>query len=399
MDSTVTAREFAVAGCGVVTALGCGMRSLEQAVAGNASAVRQFDAIAGKGYQSEVAAGIPAAVMAQVDSLCPPAADTVPLRLAFAAAAEAKLGMGDAWSRIPPGRIAVVLSTTKADTLALEAAVDGRPAPAGHCRHILPMGLAGDLAELLGARGPVQCVSLACTSGIMALQQGCTLLRRGQADVVCVVGVDIMTQFVLSGFSSLKSLDPRGCRPFDATRAGLSLGEGAGAVVLVRPDFPAHTGCMVIGCGSSNDANHLTGPSRDGAGLALAINRALGAASLPAGRIEYINAHGTGTVYSDAMESLAFKTVFGEKVPPVSASKGMFGHTLGAAGVIEAVVCFIAGRSGTLPGTPGLGTPDPVAPQSILARPKPGVFPHYILKTNSGFGGMNAALVMEVRNK
>jgi 3-oxoacyl-(acyl-carrier-protein) synthase len=214
------------------------------------------------------------------------------------------------------------------------------------------------------------------------------------AEAVLVVGVDLISDFVLSGFYALKSMDPEGCRPFDKTRAGLSLGEGAGALLLGRSDSTAPR-IRLAGCGSSNDANHLTGPSRDGSGLALAIRRALAKAGLAADQIDYINAHGTGTPYNDAMESLALRSVFGDRVPPFSAGKSLFGHTLGAAGILETILCIAAMETGWLPGTPRLRERDPLAPDSLVVEPRPAAKLERVLKINSGFGGANAALVLE----
>jgi 3-oxoacyl-[acyl-carrier-protein] synthase II len=209
--------------------------------------------------------------------------------------------------------------------------------------------------------------------------------------------VDLVTDFVMSGFTALKSLDPEGCRPFDRARAGLSLGEGAGAILLARAARAPAAALAIAGWGSSNDANHLTGPSRDGSGLALAVRRALASAAVGPASIDYVNAHGTGTQYNDAMEALALESVFGEAIPPFSSSKGLLGHTLGAAGVLETLVCVIASARAFLPGTPRLRERDPAVPAAVLAGPRPGVFPRRMLKINAGFGGTNAALVLMQR--
>jgi 3-oxoacyl-(acyl-carrier-protein) synthase len=292
-------------------------------------------------------------------------------------------------------RRALVLSTTKGQVDALERQVAGGAVSDMARRHILPHALAVDLALRQEVRGPVRCISAACISGLLAIQQGVALIQRDEADIALVVGVDIVSHFVLAGFDTLKSLDPEGCRPFDRDRVGLTLGEGAGAIVLARADLPAGCRERIIGWGSSNDANHLTGPSRDGSGLALAIDRALKKASVLPRAIDYINAHGTGTPYNDNMESLALRSIFGEATPPFSGSKGLFGHTLGAAGVLETVLCLVALRHGLMPGTPRLCTADPVAPASLLREPVGNSRLQRILKLNSGFGGANAALVIE----
>jgi len=208
-----------------------------------------------------------------------------------------------------------------------------------------------------------------------------------------VVGVDHLSEFVLAGFTALKALDPRGCRPFDAARAGLSPGEAGAAMILTRADLASGDAVRIRGWGGSNDANHLTGPSRDGSGLALAIRLALDSSGLRAGDIDYVHAHGTGTPYNDAMESLALAAIFGNQCPPVSGSKGMLGHTLGAAGVIESILCVLTLLDRLLPGTPGLKSPAEGAPSSLLYHSKSATTLNHVLKLNTGFGGINGAVI------
>jgi 3-oxoacyl-(acyl-carrier-protein) synthase len=246
----------------------------------------------------------------------------------------------------------------------------------------------------MDACGPVQCVSVACVSGLIALQQGAKLIRRGAADAVFVVGVDHLSAFVVAGFSALKAIDPDGCRPFDRDRCGLSPGEAGAAVVLVRCDLAPEAANRIQGWGSSNDANHMTGPSRDGSGLARAIRAALQSSGLPPEAVDYINVHGTGTVYNDAMESAALRTVFGSACPPCSGLKGMIGHTLGAAGVAETVACVLAMQERLLPGTPRLHLAAEDAPASLVREPRPIERLQRVLKLNTGFGGANGALLL-----
>ncbi len=297
---------------------------------------------------------------------------------------------------ISPDRIGLVLSTTKAEIAALESLTAGdEPDPVAR-RHIFSSEIARDLASENRLQGPVQCVSVACISGLLAIQQGARLILSSQADAVVVVGGDVLSHFVVAGFSTLMSLDPQGCRPFDNDRHGLSLGEGAAAVVLCRADLASAPLAQLVGWGSSNDANHLTGPSRDGLGLVLAIQRALRGAEWAPAKVEYVNAHGTGTAYNDRMEGLALKTVFGDLAPPVSACKGMLGHTLGAAGVIESVICVLAARAGLMPGTPSFSIPDAEVAPNVVQSTRCGVSYSRILKMNSGFGGTNGAVALEV---
>jgi 3-oxoacyl-(acyl-carrier-protein) synthase len=303
---------------------------------------------------------------------------------------EARTQADAALGKVPPDRIGFVLSTSKANIEALERLTDARPCSPTARRHLQGHLLAADLAAAHGAAGPVQCVSVACISGLVAIEQGAKLLQRGVADAVLVVGVDCLSPFVVAGFSALKALDPIGCRPFDRNRCGLSPGEAGAALVLTRSKGET----AVRGWGRSNDANHLTGPSRDGASLSLAIRRALTIAKLEPRDIDYVNAHGTGTPYNDATESLALRTVFGEACPPVSAAKGMLGHTLGAAGVVETIICTLAARERLLPGTPRLSAPADGAPPQLLKEPRTSVNVRHILKLCTGFGGVNGALIL-----
>ena len=395
LETTLSRPRAAVAGCGAICATGAGIEPLADALRDNRSALRPREAFAGKRYQTTVAGWVPEETIAQLAARDPEHADAHAFLLADAALREAEQNL----PAVAAERRALVLSTTKADILAMERVFHRQPCSRTAHRHILPRLLANDLAAAHHARGPVQCVSAACISGLLALQQGASLIERGAADVVLVAGVDLVSHFVLAGFTSLKSLDAEGCRPFDSRRTGLSLGEGAGAVALVRRDLLPSPVWTIAGWGSSNDANHLTGPSRDGSGLALAIHRALRRSAVEPGGIDYLHAHGTGTPYNDNMESLALRTVFGENVPPCSSSKGIFGHTLGAAGVLETILCLLAAHSNTLPGTPRLLERDPVAPQSMLLRPQPAARLRCMLKINSGFAGANAALVLERETK
>jgi 3-oxoacyl-[acyl-carrier-protein] synthase II len=233
----------------------------------------------------------------------------------------------------------------------------------------------------------------------LALANAAGSLVSGQAPVALALGVDELSDFILTGFSSLKSLDPEPCRPFDIRRRGLSLGEAAAAVVLTLENRMAQPLGYLSGAGFANDATHLTAPNREGLGMALACTRALTQAGMAAQDIHYINAHGTGTVYNDAMEAKALAKVFGVPGPPVSTLKGNTGHTLGAGSVMEAVATWEALSRGLAPATLGLETPGVEealdfiigAPRALPARAR-------ALSLSAGFGGYNAALVLEGRN-
>ncbi len=372
-----------IANYGAISAAGSGVEALEHALQNNLSGLRSLEKFNSPRFQSKMVGLAP-----RDTELEDPA-----WALATRALEEANINGGK--SVATAERTGLVLSTTKANITALERLMDARACAEAARRHLRPELLAVDLAAAHDIRGPVQTVSVACVSGLVAIQQGVRMIQRGDADSVFIVGVDCISDFVMAGFTALKALDPAGCRPFDVNRCGLSPGEAGAVVQLVRADLAPPQAKRVAGFGGSNDANHLTGPSRDGSGLAQAIRAALKAAGLEAAQIDYIHAHGTGTSYNDAMESLALASVFGDKCPPVSGSKGMLGHTLGAAGVLETICCVLAMEKNFLPGTPGLSAAADGTPKSLVREPRNGVKLKNVLKLNTGFGGLNGALILQ----
>ncbi len=280
---------------------------------------------------------------------------------------------------VPRERCALLLATTKGE---LEPWLSGEPRE----------GL-GALAENLADMGfalPTlrRVISNACVSGAQALIEGAELVIDGDADAALVIGVDGLTPFVAQGFHALQGDSPAGAKPFDASRDGLTLGE-AGAGVVLRRDGP---GARVLSWGCSNDANHISGPSRDGSGLALAIERAL--AGIDRSSIVAICGHGTGTLYNDMMEAQAFRRVFGGAPPPVFGIKGCIGHTLGAAGLIEVIVSARVAIEGIAPPTAGFERGGNEYPLDVIHGEPREVGRGLVLTTNSGFGGMNTAVVV-----
>jgi 3-oxoacyl-[acyl-carrier-protein] synthase-1 len=284
----------------------------------------------------------------------------------------------------------LVLATTKAGVDELErhaGGVDGE----GIC-HYLPSVMASDLAAELRLGGPVFAVSNACASGLLAVMEAARILDGAQCDQVLVVGVDIVSDFVLAGFSCLKALSPLPCRPFDKGRNGLSLGEGAGAILLTK-DRGRHGLAAVRGWAATNDATHITAPSRTGSGLTAALATALKVSGLVPDDIDYINAHGTGTVFNDEAEALAIHSTFGPGVP-VSSMKGYLGHTLGAAGIIEMCLCVMALRDRIIPASLGsqkLGVSSPI--RVAVCHQQVSQMDH-IVSIKCGFGGMNAVVIL-----
>jgi 3-oxoacyl-[acyl-carrier-protein] synthase-1 len=238
-------------------------------------------------------------------------------------------------------------------------------------------------------------VSNACASGLLAILIGSRLIKAGRYDHVIAAGGDILTEFVVSGFQSFQSLSPKPCRPFDAARDGLSLGEGCGSIVLSR----IHSSCdipekIVVAAGScTNDAHHISGPLRTGEMFYVAIRTALREASLDPRDIDYISAHGTGTDSYDETEAKALSWAGLEKVP-VNSFKGYFGHTLGAAGIIESVLAIESMRNNQLFRSAGFENPGTSDHINILADHTAREVNH-CLKTASGFGGCNVAAVFK----
>jgi 3-oxoacyl-(acyl-carrier-protein) synthase len=377
-----------IAGCGVISAVGVGVEALRTAMRTDCSGLRKCERFNDGRFQSSIAG----AAFHNGEGGDDPAYE-----LANHALREAREQAKGVLQSIAPERVGFILATTKANIEALERLSDGRVCSERARRHLQGDLLATDLAAAYGAKGPVQCVSNACVSGLIGIQQGARLIQRGEADVVMVAGVDHLSAFVMAGFSALKALDPAGCRPFDRDRVGLSPGEAGAAIILARKSvLQKSTGPSILirGWGNSNDANHITGPSRDGSGLASAIRSALGSAKLTPQEIDYVNAHGTGTPFNDAMESAALRSVFGDTCPPVSGSKGMLGHTLGAAGVVETILCVLAMQERWLPGTPGLKVAAEGAPAGMMRLGRAASRMNTVLKMNTGFGGVNGAIVL-----
>ena len=277
-----------------------------------------------------------------------------------------------------------VLSTTKGNVHLLDTRADSFD------RSRVMLGAAAQIiaSHFRNPNTPLV-VSNACTSGISALIVASRLLKQGTYDYAVVVGADIQSPFIISGFQSFKALSPEPCRPFDAHRMGLNLGEAAATMVLARVDSPAPSQWQLV-CGAiRNDANHISGPSRVGEGSYQAL-AALMAHTTP-DELAFINAHGTATLYNDEMESIAI-TRAGLQHLPVNSLKGCYGHTMGAAGVLEALVSMCAVDDHTVLPTRGFETLGVSNPLCVTSRPSATTRRAFI-KLLSGFGGCNAAML------
>ncbi|MFZ3207729.1 MAG: beta-ketoacyl synthase N-terminal-like domain-containing protein [Geobacteraceae bacterium] len=251
---------------------------------------------------------------------------------------------------------------------------------------------------LTGTKGGGMVVSAACTSSAVAAARAAAIVRNGHANCVLVVACDGVSEFIFSGFSSLMALDKIPARPFDKNRMGLSVGEAAAYMLIMSEERAAREKRTIIGeisgWGISDDANHMTGPSRESEGLVRAINAALDSAGITANQVDFISAHGTGTPFNDAMEMRAFHTVFEDRNVPVYSIKGGIGHTMGAAGLVEIAIAQRVQREKVVPLTVNLKEADEDSIGWVADRHRD-IGPNSIaLVTNAGFSGINTALVL-----
>lgn len=246
------------------------------------------------------------------------------------------------------------------------------------------------VAEHFGFVNTPIIISNACISGVVGIITAMRLLRTGQYENAVVAGADVISSFIFSGFESFQALSPQVCRPFDKSRDGLNLGEGAATIILsVNKRYEGNI--KVLAGSVSNDANHISGPSRTGKELSFAIDRSLKEAGLSTDDIDFISAHGTATPYNDEMEAKAINLSQLQSTP-LNSLKGYYGHTLGAAGLIESIISVQSLREGLILPTPGFGERGVTQAVNVVAELQPTQAESF-LKTASGFGGCNAAVI------
>ncbi|WP_288242512.1 beta-ketoacyl synthase N-terminal-like domain-containing protein [uncultured Bacteroides sp.] len=280
----------------------------------------------------------------------------------------------------------LILSTTKGNIDLLS----GHPEEPDIQTYLWEMGRR--IGGYFQANDRVEIISNACISGVSALIVAKRWIEYGKYKKVIVAGGDLLSHFITSGFLSFKSISSQICRPYDARRNGLNLGEACGAVLLSSEG--KETDIILSGGAISNDANHISGPSRTGDGLYFAIRQAMEEASVTAGDVSFVNAHGTATAYNDEMESKAIHLA-GLETVPVNSMKSYFGHTLGASGVIESIICIHELKGEELFGT--LGYEESGVSMPIIVRAEHQEIPmKHCVKTASGFGGCNAAIVLTI---
>ncbi|OOG65350.1 beta-ketoacyl-[acyl-carrier-protein] synthase II [Rhodanobacter sp. B04] len=298
-------------------------------------------------------------------------------------------------ARYGAGRIALLLGTSTASIGATEEAyrrldpdggfADDMLRPAIHAPH----SLVGFVAAALGLEGPCLTISTACSSSAKVFANAERMIRLGLVDAAVVGGVDTLCDSVLFGFNALELVSPAPCRPFDAARNGISIGEAAGFALLERADV-APDAPQLLGYGEASDAHHMSTPHPDGLGAELALRDALARAGLDAAQVDYINLHGTASLKNDEVEAALVSRAFPVRTR-ASSTKGFTGHTLGAAGIVEATIALQAIEHDLIPGNLGGSTPDPICGAQFAWHNEQQRV-EVALSNSFGFGGNNACL-------
>ncbi len=403
-------RRVVVTGLGMITAIGHNAcENWESLVAGR-SGIGRISLFDPEGYESQVAGEVkdfdPAKYMEKKEAR---RADRV-TQLAFAATREAMAQSAYA----PPAEndMAVILGTAIGGigTLVAEYETLREKGPGRVSPFLMPMMLSdmtsGQLSIKLGAKGVNYCLVSACASGADSIGEAANIIRRGDSEVAVAGCTEAaVSPIVVAGFAAARALttanaEPaRSSRPFDLERDGFVLGEGAGVLVLEAEEHALARGAKILaelaGYGATSDAFHITQPGDNGEGAAKAMQRALADAGLAPDEIDYVNAHGTSTPMNDKLETVALKTVFGEYAYelPVSSTKSMMGHLLGAAGAVEAGICVLALQHGIIPPTANYNTPDPDCDLDYVPNVARSASLEAVMTNSLGFGGHNSSLI------
>lgn len=371
-------REVWITDAGVVTAAGNSLEETWHAILSGKKAIREITRFPVGAYRAGIGASIPNIEPSGKESLVHAVTDIL------------LESLGEL-----PAESLLITATTKAGIDNLEKMKRGHDFDP---RDILPSSLGESITTRLGLKRGFLNISAACASATVAVARGAALIASEQVESVFICSVEVLTEFVFSGFSALQIMSPFPCKPFDRDRAGLTLGEGAAFLTLMNPERARRLGHppkgIVAGAGIASDAFHITAPDREAAGLIRAISAAILSAGIERGAIAGISAHGTGTISNDMMELTAFHRIFGENVPPGYSVKGSIGHTFGAAGGIEIALGTKALTEQTLLPTVGLINPEKGAEGLVRAEPL-SMSGDYLLATNSGFGGVNGAVILK----
>ncbi|MBI5236504.1 MAG: beta-ketoacyl-[acyl-carrier-protein] synthase family protein [Deltaproteobacteria bacterium] len=396
-------RRVVVTGMGIITALGSGKAENLSGIIAGASAIGRLTSFDASGYRGATGAEIRGFEFDKALSPNSPKRYDRAAKLLLTVAREAirEAGFADKL----PADTPVVLGTTLGGMLSGSAfhkeIVLGREGRASSLFDYIAFSQGVRVAEDNGASSNVFSISNACASGTNAIGFALNEIRGGISDIALAGGYDTMCEFTVAGFNSLQAITTTLCRPFDLRRDGLVLGEGAAILILEEMGAAKRRGTTILaeiaGYGESSDAYHITRPDPTAGGARLAIKRALEDAACAPSDVDYINAHGTATSFNDAMEAKAIREVFKDhaKTVPVSSIKSAVGHILGGAGAIEAVISIVAMNESILPSNINYSTPDPECPLNIVDRPGQKHNIKRVLSNSFGFGGANAALVIQ----
>lgn len=402
----MTADRVVVTGLGLVTPIGTGKQAFWEALLDGRNGIRPirgFDTSAYRTHRGgEVQDFDPAPYFTQTR------ANSVG-RGAQLAVAASRLALDDGGldpEGLDPRRAGVICGTTMGESPTAEE-LDSRMLERGLAalgevdafKFSSEMILAG-VARELHWRGPMSVMATACAAGNYSVGYAADLLRMGHVDVMLAGGSDPLSRVAFTGFNSMLAVAPEVCRPFDRGRKGMCVSEGAAMLLLEREDHARRRGAAVyaevVSYGISNDAHHMTAPHPEGRGAVRAMLQALEEGAVGIDSVDYISAHGTGTAANDRTETLAIKRVFGEGAyaVPVSSIKSMLGHTMGAAGAIEAVASILAIRHGVLPPTINYLEPDPACDLDYVPNCAREQVTRTVLSNSFGFGGNCAALIL-----
>jgi 3-oxoacyl-[acyl-carrier-protein] synthase II len=395
--SGAPAHRIAITGVGSINALGTGVEAFAHGLREGRCGIGALTVFPSDGFRTALAAEVR-------DLRAPSAVARTLVRGVARTGLLALTAAAEAWrmARLDGGeQVGVLLGTTTGGMAIGEEAYRKRARSGLRDWLQTPISATTDLvARAVDSRGPRLTISTACSSGANALGIGADWIRAGRVAAVLCGGVDSLCQMAYSGFNALQALDRGPCRPFDRRRAGITLGEGAALFVLERWEAAEDRGATILGefvsYGTSADAHHVTQPRPDGAGAALAMQRALAEGGLDATAIDYVNAHGTGTPQNDAAETRAIKQVLGAHAYriPVSSTKSQVGHCLGAAGAIEALAALLALRDGVVPPTATLEEPDPECDLDYVPLNSRRAALRTVLSNSYGFGGNNTSLIL-----
>ncbi|MBM4265069.1 MAG: beta-ketoacyl-[acyl-carrier-protein] synthase family protein [Deltaproteobacteria bacterium] len=399
-------KRVVVTGLGAITSAGPTADHLRRALHGESTCLREVSLFSTEGLRVHIGGEverIPSSALATTAARRRGSRSDL---LALCAVEEALTRSGLDLAQTSRERIATALGSSTGGMLETESfyatRLEGRPA--GRFRRQLLSTSVGAPTELVaacvGALGPRLSPSTACSSSAIAIAMGLLWIRSGAADVVLAGGTDALCRMTFTGFHALQALSPSPCQPFDRGRQGISLGEGAGVLVLESEEHATARGAAILGeiagAGISCDAAHPTAPHAQSRGAIQALSTALADAGVEPHELDYVNAHGTGTPQNDVCEATAIRTVLGEAAGrvPVSSTKGLIGHLLGAAGAVECIVTLLAVAEGAAPPTFGLVDPDSECMlDHVLGRARTGTLA--TAASNSyGFGGNNCTLIV-----